>query len=265
MAQSLTLKLDPDTIYPYVCEVEREKDNHTTFFLKSLNILQYRICEELFSDDVNVGEYGLKVLEYGLIGWDNFAWDDVEVIPFDLCNIGTIPYSNQLELFNNIISLSEVDSDLIDEMIYIVKWSDWLSKSKNPDQWTCEYCAEKKLANTRNCDGSRTFSCKSCDAFCSDDVCPKCNGRANLVLKYRFSNKVNDFVTKCPVSLVKTRAIKLVNLVNYIDHTKSLPMVGGALEQSHFYYMARTVVLSEQNSLMKDELDKMKKDVDKKK
>jgi len=253
---SIMAKLDPRSIYPYICETERGDPEATIFFLKSLDVLQYRKCEELsFGSKPKLGEFGLKVLEYGLAGWDRFTWDDDKPIPFDISNFSAIPYLNQLELYNEIVELSEVNDELEEDIKFVTKWTDYLYKSKNPDQWECMSCMDKKQYEARNCDNSKPNTCLKCKTESFDAVCPKCNTKTKPYFKLLFSKDVNDFVTRCPVALLNNQAVKLVNIINYIDNSKSLPVSGGALEQTYFFYTIRMLVLSEQNALMKRELD----------
>jgi hypothetical protein len=255
---SIISRLDPRFIHSYVCEEERNSEDKTIFRFKNLSVSEFRECEDIYLAHSNLGQSGLKVLEFGLVGWDNFTFDKGEVIPFDFEHISSIPYENQLELSERIFSLAQVEQDIEDEIILILKWSEWLDKAKNKEQWQCEYCITKKLDLARNCSGKHTYKCKDCNAYYETNECSKCKKTLKPNLIFRFSTKLDDFVTRCPVSLITIRAIKIVNLVNYCDNSKSLPFSGGALEQTHFFYSMRNVVLSTQNMLIKKEYDSMR-------
>jgi len=121
-------RLDPHVRFPYICEAERGLENPTVFHLRGLTVAEYRMCEEFYSGDTSkVGEFGLKVLEFGLMGWDDFTYDDGEIIPFSLDNLSAIPYFIQLELYNEVINLSEVNDSLYNELVFVTKWGDWLN------------------------------------------------------------------------------------------------------------------------------------------
>jgi len=269
MEYSIMARLNPDTIYPYICEDDRDNDDYTTFYLKALTLIEYRECEELYSDFHSIGGFGLRSLKYGLKGWDNFTYENGEVIPFDFKNISAIPYKNQLELYGEIMKISEPDEELVNELKFVAKWSSVMDKldENKLKQWDCvEYCSQKKgLQKSRNCEGNGTYICKYCkdDVPDNNDVCEECGKKKGLVFKYRFSDQADDYITRCPVGILTSRSLKLTNIVNYIDNSKSLPFNKGAMEQTYFYYMARSIVLSEQNSILKKEMDQMKKDSEK--
>jgi len=199
---------------------------------------------------------------YGLVGWDNFAFENGEVIPFNVENFSAISPHYQQELAEKIMELSEVDDDLASELRLIARWSDWLSRADKAYQWDCEYCVDHKMFKSRNCDGALTWICPSCQENNNDDTCSACGVKKRLKFKFRFSNRNNDFVTRCPLGLLTSRSIKLTNLINYIDNSKSLPFKEGALEQSNFFYVVRAIVLSEQNAMLKEEMDRLKKEAD---
>jgi len=257
-------RLDPKNIYPYVCEEEKGDKNSTTFFLKGLTVAEYRECEELLSEGSMFGEYGLRVVKYGLVGWDNFVYEDGEVIPFDFNNIGSIPYIFQIEISNEIVELSELNNELFEELELVAKWGDWISRSSHPEHWECEYCSEKKLSSIRNCDGTQTYECQKCKGRSNDEICKKCGIATKVAFRFRFSNKKEDYVKRCPVAILTSRAIKITNLVNFMENSKTLPFPGGALEQTNFFYMLRSMVLSEQNELLREEMDRSKKELERK-
>lgn len=251
-------RLNPLTVFPYICHDEIGSLDFTTFNLKSLAVNQYRECEELLSSPGNSGRYGLKIIQAGLVGWDNFTYSDGEVIPFNFFNLSAIPYTYQLELINEIISISEVDDDLVNEIRTVVKWSNWFKDAKSKDQWDCDFCMSRKFENARNCDGMKTFKCHNCNKLTNLEICERCQIPTKINFKFRFSNKVNDFITRCPLSVLTPRSIKAVNFINYIDSSKSLPFSGGAAEQTNYFFMLRNIVLSEQNSILSEELDEIR-------
>jgi hypothetical protein len=259
MQYPIIARLDRQSIFPYVCESDRETEDKTTFYLKGLTVFEYLSCELAGKvSAVNFGTFALKALKYGLIGWDNFTDEEGEVIPFDFKNLVFIPGDVQTELSNEIVSISEPDIELGNELRLVAKWSDWLEKNeKRKYQWECEFCIEKKLSEKRNCDGTMPLVCAKCKAELEEDEdeCGKCKAKAIPQFKFHFSKQVTDFVTQCPVSMMTPRALQLTNIVNFNDNAKALPFSGGSLEQTYFFYMVRTIVLSEQNSLLKKELE----------
>lgn len=257
---SVIARLDPGSIFKYVCEEERGKEDHTTFLLRSLSVTQYRQCEELLSDPSHrMGMFGLKVLEYGLIGWDNFTYEGGEVIPFDFNGISSVPYMVQLELIQEIMIISELEDELVNEIAVVTRWANWSDKNKNAYQWDCDYCLEHKIEKKRNCDGTLPNVCSKCKEETSADECDKCGIETKPQFKFYWSKNKRDFITRCPLSLLTPRAIKLVNMINYIDNSKSLPFLGGALDQTNFFFNIRMVVLSEQNALLRKEMDEIPK------
>jgi hypothetical protein len=260
MGYSLIERLNPQARFPYVCEEERGSGDFTIFYIKPLTIFEYRHCEDSGSSNERVGAFGLKALTYGLVGWDNFLDEDGKIIPFDVNNISAIPYQNQLELSSEIIKISDVEEDLVEEITTVIKFSDWSRRNEQTArQWNCEYCQEKKLDKVRNCDGTMPRRCPKCNKDIYADECDVCLVKTKPKFMFRFTNFVDDYVDRCPLSMMTPRAIKLTNLVNTMDNSKSLPFSGGALEQTYFFYSLRSIVLSEQDSILRRELDDAKK------
>jgi len=251
-------RLNPKSRFPYICESEKESEDRTVFYLKSLSILEYRSCEESIGlEKTRYGAFGLMALRHGLVGWDNLIDDDGRIIPFDFSNIDAIPYMAQLELSAEIINIAEVSDELTDELKLVTKWADWIDHNKRTsDQWECGFCIEKKLPDIRNCTGNLPNKCPRCQRSIQDEFCEQCMLPTKPQFVFRFSNVIGDHVSRCPVSLITERALRLTNIINYIDSSKALPFSGGALEQTAFYYTSRIIVLSEQNALLKKELDK---------
>jgi len=257
--------MDPNFKHKYVSVREKEIEGPTIFYLKSLTVFDYGICEEIKIDGNHLGLYSLEVLMRGLIGWDNFTYSDGSVIPFDYYNmksISLIPYLVQLELIEEVIDICEIEQELIDEIQYVTKWSGYSSRldENKQNSWYCENCISEKRQKSRNCYGDQLNTCDKCKEDMEFDICPKCEKKTTPKFRFRFSKVKGDLVTRCPVSLLSRRAVKLVNLVNYVDNSKSLPFPGSSLEQTQFFYSLRTVVLSSQDSLLKKEMDNMDKD-----
>lgn len=252
-------RLQPDYIYEYVCSVERSSDNPTIFYLKGLSVLDFRKCEEYSSGNSQIGRFNLELLRHGLVGWDNLYWKNSDShIPFDLANIAAIPPSAQNELAAKILRISDVEDKLEEDLVFVSRWSDYLGKINNSDQWSCEFCISKKQSGIRNCDGTKPNRCIDCKIETNEEECPEC-GRKTVP---HFKMKIGKLplaltVTRCPVSMLSPIAIKLTNLINFMENSKSLPTSGGALEQTNFFYTARMIVMSEQNMLLKNERDNL--------
>ena len=236
-------KFDPNYRHPYICEDEIDNKDQTIFYLKPLTVFEFRFCEEIsLNSNMSLGGLSLKALEFGLKDWDNFEYDNGEEIKFSLENISAIPANNQAELSSKILDLSEPDNKLSDELKFVAKWSNWISKNKKPEQWDCEYCLTKGFQKARNCNGDIPNICVKCKCETFDDECPKCKARVRPPFKMRFSNATEDFVTQCPLSIITNRSVKLTNLIMFMNETNSLPFAGGSLEQTNFFYSVRTIV-----------------------
>ena len=253
----ITPRFDPKSVFPYVCKSDRGSTDFTTFLLKPLTILQYRECSETsYTNGMNrIGSMSIAVLRYGLIRWENFRFgDDQEPVEFSIKNISAIPSDEQLELYGMILELTEPDEELLAEIKFIARWSSVLSKIDNPDIWDCQYCADKKLSDTRNCDGTIPNECNRCGNETLESICPKCKAKTRPKFKFMFSKLIGDFVTQCPVSLLSIRAIKLTNIINYMNDLNSLPVPGGALEQTNYFYEIRSAVMSERDAILRKEM-----------
>jgi len=232
---NIIARLNPNHVFNYVCVDEREVSEKTIFFLKPLTVYDYKYCEEVNSDGLNLkfGNFSFNILEKGLVGWKNFYYEDNASIPFSIKNFSTVPQNIQAELTQELIRLSDVDEKLTDELIFVAKWSNYVSNLKGKDTWNCDECMEKKQDRARNC----------------------CNKYPEVGFKKTIGKTPGDTVTSCPISMLTSRAVKLTNIINYINDSKSLPFVGGSLEQTNFFYSARMIVLSERNSMLRQELD----------
>jgi len=252
-------RLDPRTIFDYVCK-DDDDDTPTIFKIKPLTVFEFKSCEEGSPDRENnqqqLGEFTLKILQAGLVGWDNFVYENGEVIPFSFSNIGAIKYDNQVEIFENIMDISDVSEEVANEVKFVTRWSDFVSKSDKQDLWSCDTCIERKLFVARNCNGDMPNRCLNCNIETDNSKCPKCGKITKPHFKFIFpgDNPKNSSITRCPVSMLSSRAVKLTNLINYIESSKSLPFGGGALDQTNYFYTARMIVLSEQSDIMKQEL-----------
>ena len=237
----VTPRFDPKSVFPYVCKSDMGNTDFTTFIIKPLTILQYRECSEnSYSGGINrLGSMSIAVLKYGLVGWKNFTYDDGSDIGFNIKNFSAIPSDEQIELYGKILELTEPEQELLDEIKFVAKWSSALSKIDHPEAWECEFCADKKLSNARNCSG---------------DIPNDCNRCGNKTFEFLFSKEIGDFVTQCPVSLLTIRAIKLTNIINYMNDLNSLPVPGGALEQTNYFYEIRAAVMSERDSILRKEM-----------
>lgn len=254
---SIIAKFDPQYRHQYICENEIDAVDQTIFILKPLTIFEYRFCEEIsLNSNMSIGGFALKTLEFGLVGWDNFEYDEDEVIPYSIENFSAIPMHAQSELSSKILELSEPDEKLVDELKFVAKWSSWVSKTKNPSQWDCDFCSEKGFQNARNCGGDLPNKCPRCKHESHLELCPRCGAKLNPHFKFRFSNELSDFVTRCPLSIITNRSVKLTNLIMFMNESTSLPFSGGSLEQTNFFYSVRSTVLSEQNMILKEELNK---------
>jgi hypothetical protein len=257
MQYSIMARLDPRSRLEYVCESERESEGKTIFYLKPLSIAEYLKCESVGRvQAVKVGTFTLRALQYGLIGWDNFADEEGGVIPFDLKNISYLHPNIQIELAEEIVRIAELEGEIVEELKLVARWGEWLDKNENrKHQWECEFCLEKKLFKNRNCDGTLPNKCSKCSKETLEDECPICGVKTIPQFKFRFSSTITDWVARCPVAMLTPRAIQLTNIVNFTDNAKALPFHCGAFEQTYFFYLIRMVVLSEQNAILKKELD----------
>ena len=254
---SIIAKFDPNYRCQYICENDTDPEDQTIFYLRPLTVLEHRLCEELsVSSNMSIGGFGLKTIEFGLVGWENFKFSDGDEIKFSQENISAIPINNQSELSAKILDLSEPEESLIKELKFVAKWGSWIGKVKNPEQWNCDFCIEKGFQKSRNCSGDLPNKCPKCFFESYDDVCKKCGSKTTPPFKLRFSNSITDFITRCPLSIITNRAVKLTNLIMFMNESNTLPFKGGALEQTSFFYSVRSIVLSEQNSLLREEISK---------
>ena len=252
----ITPRFDPKSVFPYICEDDRGNTDSTTFLVRPLTILQYRGCSESsYSKGMNkIGSMTIAVLKYGLVGWEDFTYEDGSKIEFNFKNISAIPSNEQLELYSRILELTEPDEELLDEIRFVAKWSSVLSKMDNSETWDCVFCSEKKLGNTRNCDGMIPNKCNRCQNETLERICPKCKAKTKPHFTFMFSKKIGDTVHQCPVSLLTIRSIKLTNMINYMNDLNSLPVPGGALEQTNYFYEIRSAVMSERDSILRKEM-----------
>jgi hypothetical protein len=252
----VTPRFDPKSVFPYVCKSDVGNTDFTTFVIRPLTILQYRECSEnSYSGGINkLGSMSIAVLKHGLIGWQNFTYGDGNNIEFNIKNFSAIPSDEQIELYGKILELTEPDQELLDEIKFIAKWSSALSKIDHPETWECEYCADKKLSESRNCNGDIPNECNRCGNKTFESICPKCKAKTRPKFKFMFSKEIGDFITQCPVSLLTIRAIKLTNMINYMNDLNSLPVPGGALEQTNYFYEIRAAVMSERDSILRKEM-----------
>ena len=248
-------RLNPESAFSYVCENEKSESDHTTFFVRPLTVFEYKQCESQNLDNKGIGRFSLMALTQGLVGWDNFRYsDNNEVIPFDLANIDAIPSEYQIELSSFILSTSEVPDELQENIKSVIQINDYLS-NQNPDIWDCSTCKHQKI---RNCNGDQPNWCPKCREKTFEEFCPTCTapgkGRVRSVPHYKVIIHGKQY-TRCPLATMDKLAIKCVNLINYIEGAKALPFGGGAMAQTNFFYSLRMTVLSEQNHMLKMEMD----------
>lgn len=259
---SLILRLDPKNIFPFVLDEEVNSEDRTVFKIRPLTIMQYTICKDSIgsrTEKLTVSRHYYNVVRNGLIGWDNFKYNDNnEPIPFSKDNINALPLAAIDELSQAIFTLSEIDEETTNNVRLAVRWSEYLGKHKNPDDWNCVVCQDNGLHKGRNCHGTDLNTCRFCKKEVPEAVCPTCNKLTSprFIVKFgnvRTKNAIYglDYVTQCPVALMDSRVISVMNAVNFTDDSKSLPVAGEALEQSHYYYALRGIMLGERNQLMK--------------
>src|SRR5512139_1751638 len=86
--------VDPSRAFDYVLEEDRklEKDEQTIFHLKVLSARELAQLEDAMSTvklgtegtmQINSGSHVLKVLDMGVVGWDNLKGENGNLIAFD--------------------------------------------------------------------------------------------------------------------------------------------------------------------------------------
>lgn len=256
---SLILRLDPNHIFNFVLDDEFANNDRTIFRVKPLSILQYSTCKDLLLREedgrIAIGLYHFNIVRYGLVGWKNYMYiDNGEEILFSEKNINTLPYNAIEGIARGILELSEVDSYTEKQIRLAIQWSDYLSKLDNPDQWKCEICRDGNFASSRNCDGKALNKCFRCKIETPLDTCPKCGKATKPKFFLRLNSKLPkygtfgvDWVTRCPSAMMNPKIVSVINAINYMDDTKSLPIQDAALNQSNYYYQVRQIMLSQRN------------------
>lgn len=260
------MRFDPEHIFEYVCDEEVDPKDITIFNVRPLTILQYTICRNVLMGNgegsgTNLGTFSLEVVKFGLVGWKNFKYEDNgEDISFCSNNLNALSVKIVDEISRAILSLSEVDSKCERSIRFTIKWSEYVGKLQNPDQWNCDICTKKKLAGSRNCEGKDLRLCRKCKLETLLSICPKCDKVTSpkFILKLnnkqtRYANEGFDYVTRCPVRFLEPKIMSIINMATFIDEAGSFPVKGAALEQSNYYYQIRQMILTERNLALKDD------------
>lgn len=136
-----------------------------------------------------------------------------------------------------------------------VRWSIWLGQDpKREDSWNCELCVARGLDKTRSCEEQPQGNCKKGHGIFTFDECawneeldsPACP-ICGTGLRWEFALQLgsNYVVYKCPVQQIEPAHMFLVRLVMWSESTGCMPVGGGLLDQSHFYYEVRNIVVGE--------------------
>jgi hypothetical protein len=262
----MILRLDPNHVFDYISNSEEDSDNPTIFKIKPLTIREFNICRQPllgdgFDDKKNsYAVYHLEVLKFGLIGWENFYWDDTdEVIPFAVGNINAIIPDVRDELTDAILKISEVNYKIESKIRLACKWSEYLSKQDKPEQWSCMYCQKNTATRSaRNCEGNALRRCRSCSKEVKEPKCPTCGKVTTPKFMLRLNKKIKDseegldYVTRCPIALMDPKVLSVMNIINLSDELKTPPVDGSILEQSSFYYQVRQIILEERNAALSE-------------
>jgi len=267
---SLVLRLDVNHRFDYVLDEEAmlpEKDK-TIFSIKPLSILQNITCKDLVSGDgdenessIKIGSYHLQLLRYGLVGWRNFCYEDNNSpIEFSEKNFSALPQEAREELSHAIADISNIDDDMRSKIRLAIRWTEYQAKSHTAAQWSCETCSSTQM-KVRNCDGTSPRTCRRCRKQTHEKTCPKCGIATTPHFSLKLTNKPVkqavegvDIVTRCPIRLLDSKIIAVMNAVAFINDAKSLPVEGAALEQSNFFFSVKQAILSERNAIL-DEQD----------
>lgn len=256
-------RVNPGYVRRYVCEDERNQEYPTVFLIKNLNVWEYKFAEELLTEK-GTGSFNLFVVESSIVGWENFLLTENETIPYSLNNISHIPVNYLNEISNEIWNSAEVDKDLEYELVMVARWQDYFSKldERKASEWNCEYCIEKGLQKRRNCYGDEENVCMNnkCGYTGPETKCPKCGDKMRPPFRLVLNKNLGIAVSRCPLSILTSRAVKLSNLVSYTESSHSLPFGSSAFEQTNFFYAARTILLGEQNTLLKAEYANIRAD-----
>jgi hypothetical protein len=261
---SLIARLDPRNIFRYVSDSESSERYPTVFRIKPLTIKQFSETRGFLIDDVDEvrsSRYNLAVVKEGLVGWENFKDSKGDDIQFSIANINFLPNLDIIdELASAILLLSDVDNEIELNIRLSVKWSNYLGKISNPGQWSCEECMTKNMASNRNCDGTALRRCRFCKEDRKEENCPECGKLTTPKFILRFNNKLTkyateniDYVTRCPVAIIKPGIVNMMNLVSFADDSKALPVPGAAFEQSNFYLTVRNLLQEERAKSMDDD------------
>lgn len=259
---SLILRFDPNYVFDYVLNKEsmHEACDQTIFRIKPLTILQNVICKnQLAKNSVESGNYSYQLVKYGLIGWENFVYiDDGEEIPFNEQNFSTLSFIDFTEIAEAIKGLTEVEESVEKQIRLSIRWSEYLHKTPNKNQWQCNECTAREI---RNCDGLAPNTCRFCKKETFEEYCPNCGKLTTPKFILRLSKKHTrnsiqgvDYVTRCPVALLDNNIIEMVNAAFFATDSKCLPVGGAALEQSNYYYIVRQIINSEQAALLQEDM-----------
>lgn len=131
----------------------------------------------------------------------------------------------------------------------------WLNQDpKREDSWNCDDCIAKGNDTARGCDEEPQAICEEHGNFLynalgyKDDTgtpfCPVCGGKVRWKFKPLFLGTTYA-VYSCPVQQLEPYHMFLVKLVFWSESSGVMPVTGGLLEQSNFYFEVRNVIMAE--------------------
>ena len=128
---------------------------------------------------------------------------------------------------------------------------------KNLATWDCDYCKEKKLDITRNCDWVQPGNCSKCGEILYENVetdpkngrfhCPDCEKVVHFPQGAEFLLGKTFRTPGCPKSKITQRSIFLIQLVNWSEKTGKLPTSQNLLDESLLFFEIRNFVVSEEH------------------
>lgn len=185
----------------------------------------------------------------GLVGWSGFNDESGQPIFFCSENIDRIPVRYVDELAQAIFEFSHLNKEEIAELREIVRFSEFMNETKNPEIWDCKWCKENGRQNQRRCenedieDHDPTQLKKRLETQSRYGIkrkTPAPDGNPEFVLEYR-----GHKFPICPLTRKSYPVEMLYGLVVRSDNTSTLPGPGGLLNQDNRFIMAMDIVNSE--------------------
>jgi hypothetical protein len=235
----------------YVLSEEQTADRPTIWILRSLTYGQVGEVTALKVEG-QILEADILTVDYGLVGWQDFTDESSQPLVFSPETVFRVPPRATEELAEVLWNISHLDDDIREDLVALVRASEFVSEAKTPDIWDCEYCVAHNLQTVRKCpDEIMAVDDLAADrlqraALKADKYGIRRPGEADVrsVLEYRGYR-----FTSCPVSSRGWVAEFLYGLVVRCDNMQVLPGPGGYLGQENTYVQASDIIGAERNKI----------------